>query len=209
MKKLTMVGVAVSLVLLVSTDIRAQNLIQNGSFESPGVGFQQRVTAGSIFLTDWVVGGTGDIFIHNGPANGGDYGPAQDGLDYLDLSGDGPPHANVYQDFSTIPGIQYSLTLYIGSSSYTPSPTINVQLQGANVLLDTTFTPLAPSGSINWLEEEFSFTPDSAITRLSFVDTSGSDDNASYVDNVSVSEIPEPTTLLPIGLIALALWKRR
>ena len=194
---------------------QAQNLIRNGSFESPGIagGSQLRITAGSIYawdqITDWVVGGSGDVYMMSGPGNGGDYGPAHDGTYYLDLSGDGPPHATVYQDFSTTPGMQYSLTFYTGSSSYTPSQIINVQLLGASILLDETLTPLPPSGQINWLEESFLFTSDSPTTRLGFMDVSGSDDNASYVDNVSVSEVPEPTTLLPLGLIALALWRKR
>jgi PEP-CTERM motif len=91
----------------------------------------------------------------------------------------------------------------------TTSPTVHVQLLGISTLFDTTLTPLAATGSINWLEESFAFTADSTTTRLSFVDTSGSDDNASFLDNVSVSEVPEPMTLLSLGLIALLVWRRR
>jgi hypothetical protein len=201
---------------VVCTEVRcyaqASNLIQNGSFELPGGG--SVVPAGSTYITDWVVGGNGDVAIADGRNPAGDYSPAQDGNFFLDLSGDEPTHATIYQDFTTTPGIQYSLTFYIGSSShYTPAQQIiNVQLLGTSVLLDTTLTPLAPSGHINWLEETFSFKPDSTTTRLSFVDKSGSDDNASYVDNVSVSEVPEPTTLAlvlcGIGLFLSRLRKR-
>ena len=84
-----------------------------------------------------------------------------------------------------------------------------MQLLGISTLFDTTLTPLAATGSINWLEESFAFTADSTTTRLSFVDTSGSDDNASFLDNVSVSEVLEPMTLLSLGLIALLVWRRR
>ena len=217
MKKLSSVGVAL-LFISVSTVAYAQNLIQNGSFELPGFtgnavpGQQQRVVAYSTDITGWTVGGIGDVYVHEypvGPASS--FGPAEDGSYYLDLSGDGPPHATVYQDFSTIPGLQYSLKFYIGSSSYSSGQTINVTLsEDTQVnLLNTTLTPLAPSGNINWLEETFTFTADMNTTRLSFVDTSGFDDNASYVDNVSVTEVPEPATLLPIGLVALAWWRRR
>ena len=209
MKKLSVLGIVTLLTVSTSMCIQAQNLIQNGSFELPGYGFQQKVTVGSMLLTDWVIGGTGDVFIHNGPANGGDYGPAEDGADYLDLSGDGLPHATVYQDFPTTPGTQYSLKFYIGSSSYTPSPTINVQLCGSSILLDTTLTPISPSGNINWLTEEFIFVSNSATTRIGFWDTSSSDDNASYVDDVSVLTVPEPAMLLPIGLIGLLFCRRR
>jgi len=209
------VWVSLSLLFLSASATYAQNLIQNGSFELPGFagnavpGQQQRVVAYSTDITGWVVGGTGDVYVHEyplGPSSG--FGPAEDGSYYLDLSGDGTPHATVYQDFSTIPGIQYSLSFYTGSSG-SPSTSINVQLQGDSGLLDTTLTSPVANGGINWLNETFSFIPDSTTTRLSFVDTSASDDNASFVDNVSISVVPEPTALLPIGLIALAFWRRR
>jgi hypothetical protein len=212
-KSLLMIGLLTYVVLLITPAMRAQNLIQNGSFELPGVSFQQQIPSGSTFLTDWTVSDSGDVFIHNGPANGGDYGPAEDGVDYLDLSGDGSPHATVYQDFSTTPGLQYSLSFYIGSSSYNPQQTIHVFLfenvQG--YLLNTTLTPLAPSGNINWLKETFTFTASMDSTRLQFQDTSSIDDNASYIDNVSVTPAPEPATvgLLSLGLLsALASHKQ-
>ncbi|MEI6304622.1 MAG: DUF642 domain-containing protein [Candidatus Taylorbacteria bacterium] len=208
MKKLILIGV-VFIFVSVLTETFAQNLIQNGSFEFPVVDLQLRVDTGATWLSGWVVGGTGDVFIHNGPANGINQGPAQDGLNYLDLSGDGPPHAYVYQDLSTVPGLTYSLKFYTGSSGGV-SPIINIQLQGMGILLNTNLAPLAPTaGKINWFEETFSFVSDANSVRLSFVDTSSSDDNASYVDNVSVSIIPEPTTLLPLGLVAMILWRRR
>ena len=210
MKKLSLVLIA-SLVLLTSAYTQGQNLIQNGSFELPGVSFQQSFGSGSFDMTSWIVSGSGDVAIMNGPANAGDYGPAKDGSDYLDLSGFGQTHAIVYQDFPTVPGMQYSLSFYVGSSSYSPAQTIHVflfeDIQG--YLLNTTITPLAPSGNINWLREAFTFTAGMNVTRLQFQDTSSADDNASYVDNVSVEAVPEPTILLPIGLISLAFWRRR
>jgi hypothetical protein len=211
------VCVSLSSLFLFAGATQAQNLIQNGSFELPGFagnavpGQQQRVVAYSTDITGWTVGGIGDVYVHKypvGPASS--FGPAEDGSYYLDLSGDGRPHATVYQDFSTTIGSEYSLSFYIGSASSQPSSTINVGLLGTGTLLDTTLTPLPPDGNgINWLQETFSFTSDSTVTRLSFVDMSAIDDNASFVDNVYVSEVPEPTTLLPMGMIALAIWRRR
>ncbi|MDQ6632793.1 MAG: hypothetical protein M3Y82_13725 [Verrucomicrobiota bacterium] len=57
-------------------------------------------------------------------------------------------------------------------------------LTGASTLLSTNLTPLAPVTNINWTRQTFSFVADSAVTRLSFKDTSVTDDNASFVDNV-------------------------
>ena len=215
MKKLAIIWSALFLVCFKSTDICAQNLIQNGSFELPGTtgnagNGRERISAGSTELTGWIVSGMGDVFVLQTPFDGGPvYNPAQDGRYYLDLSGDGPPHATIYQDFSTTPGSQYSLKFYIGSAATATLPTISVQLNDIGTLLSTTLTPLAATSSLNWLEESFSFIPDSATTRLSFVDTSGSDDNASFVDNVSVTVVPEPIMMIPMGLIILAFRRRR
>ena len=54
------------------------------------------------------------------------------------------------------------------------------------------------------------FVADSATTRLSFRDISGVDDNYSFVDNVSVSAIPEPATalLVGLGLVGMAAGRR-
>jgi len=206
MKEIKLIGMSAILLISSVLGVGAQNLLQNGSFELPGFGGNQMFVAYSTELTGWVVGGNGSVYVHNGM--GGIFAPAQDGSHYLDLSGDGVPHGTLFQEFATIPGLQYDLNFYIGSSANS-DPTINVQLIGVNSILNTTLTPLVPTGNINWTEESFLFTADSSITRLSFVDVSVTDDNSSYVDNVSVTVVPEPMALLPIGLIALFFFRRR
>jgi Protein of unknown function (DUF642)/Lectin C-type domain len=177
----------------------ARNLIVNGSFESPaftngdfGPG-RQSFSSPSAGITGWTVGGTGNVFLHECPdieAAGSTYCFAQNGANYLDLSGSGPPHATVYQDFPSTPGKSYVLSFYIGASNLTPpAPTINVQVTGATFLINETVTPVSPSTNINWSRQAFSFVANSNSTRLSFVDTSSADDNASFVDNVSVQEV--------------------
>jgi hypothetical protein len=203
------------------------NLILNGSFESPGIsgtsGFgpgREQYTALSGGLTDWTVSGPGDIFLHQAPEIGaGDsFNFAQDGTFYLDLSGSNlnSAHATVSQAFATIPLAAYELSFYIGASNQTsPAAIINVQLTGAGTLLDTTLTPLAPVVNINWSLQTFSFVADSTTTQLSFHDESARDENASFVDNVSVNAtvVPEPATFTifcigAIGVLAFR-WRRR
>ena len=178
------------------SDGQAQNLILNGSFESPGtfgnagVGREQYL-APSTAITGWTVAGTGDVFLHKSPDIGTDplagstFNFAQNGNVYLDLSGSGAPHATIYQDFPTTPLVTYTLSFYIGAA-LDPGQTINVQLTGVGSLLNTNLTPNAAGTNINWVVESFTFTADSNTTRLSFQDTSTADDNASFVDSVSV-----------------------
>lgn len=183
----------------------AQNLIINGSFELPGVfgnagpGRQQYVAPS--LIGGWTVGGMGDIFLHKCPEMdaGPTFCPAQEGSFYLDLSGSGPPHATVYQDFPTTPGSTYQLSFYIGASIQTPpAPTINVQVMGGATLLNTSVTPLAPGTNINWTLQTFAFVADSSLTRLQFTDTSSDDENASFVDNARVvSEVDPCATPTP------------
>jgi Domain of unknown function (DUF1906)/Protein of unknown function (DUF642)/Viral BACON domain/Putative binding domain, N-terminal len=172
------------------------NLIVNGSFESPGFiggnsgGGRQQYIAPSTEITGWTVSGTGDVFVHKCPdiqAAGSTYCSPNDGAFYVDLSGSGPPHASISQDFVTTPGQLYQLSFFVGASSLNPpSSTINVQVIGANSLLNTNVTPLAPGTSINWSEKQFSFTANSTATSISFTDTSTADDNVSFIDNVTV-----------------------
>ena len=139
---------------------------------------------------------------------------AQDGNFYLDLSGSyqNSAHATVFQDFATTPFTTYELSYYIGAShQLPPAATINVQLTGAATLLNSTLTPLAPSTNVNWSLQTFSFVADSTTTRLSFVDVSTSDDNTSFVDNVSVNVVPEPSSmvLFAVGAVGLRTFGRR
>jgi hypothetical protein len=200
-------------------------LILNGSFESPGsvgnagVGREQYF-APSLALTNWTVAGSGDVFLHKSPDMGDNtnasFNFAQDGDFYLDLSGsyaDGA-HATVYQDFATVPLTAYELTFYIGAANLVPpAATIQVQLTGTSSLLDTTLTPLAPLTNINWALQTFSFVADSTTTRLSFTGVSASDDNASFVDTVSVvsvvSAVPEPASGIIFLFGAAVCWLLR
>ncbi|MBV6457568.1 MAG: hypothetical protein HONBIEJF_00681 [Fimbriimonadaceae bacterium] len=195
------------------------SLVTNGSFESPGfAGSHLIVLPGDPSITGWTIAGDGrDIVLHHAPDVGNATGNptfnfAQDGDYYLDLSGTGSPHATIYQDLTTVVNTSYKLSFYIGATNENaPAPTINVQLDGTSSLLNTTLTPSAPGTNIIWTLQTFNFVADSTTTRLSFCGTSALDDNASFVDNVSVEVVPEPASLLAVsaGLAALSRRRRR
>jgi hypothetical protein len=214
-----------TLAAVMLTSVGQAQLISNGSFESPGfTGSGIVYLTGAQGVTDWTLSGAGfeGVTIHKTPDLGNLVNPtfnfAQDGNYYLDLSGAGN-HATIYQDFATVPSTLYELSFYIGASSdHLPAATINVKLDGTTSLLNATLTPNAPTTNIDWSLQTFSFTAYSSTTRLSFLDVGPSgngsftDDNTSFVDNVTVTAVPEPSTygvLVGAGMLGVAFLRRR
>lgn len=214
-----------SALMLVSAALATNSyagLITNGSFESFGAGADggagRSVYVAGIHtneITGWTLSGDGDVYLHHTPAIGNAIGEnfnfAQDGETYLDLSGGigggvAGRHATIFQDFATTTAQSYVLTFYSGAALTSVAPTINVQVIGANPIFNQTITALTPSTNINWIRHEFTFVADSSTTRLSFRDLSSSDDNVSFVDNVSVNpsvnSVPEPSSW--VGLLSMS-----
>jgi len=193
----------------------AQNLILNSSFEDPAfAGTHLLVPSGSPVVSHWDISGPGNTVIHHAPDAGNATGNptfnfAHHGDSYLDLSGDGSPHALVSQSFSTSIGQPYELSFWIGASNQQAvAATIHVQLDGAASLLSTILTPSAPSVNIDWTLQTFSFVADSTTTVLGFQGLSSFDDNASFVDSVSIVAVPEPLSGWMLVLGALLLRRR-
>jgi hypothetical protein len=227
---------ALSFAAVMLPNVGRANLILNGSFESSGITGTN--TPSFVYynannqIANWTIYG-GDInanpnftqvTIHKAPEVGNaipnsTFNFAQDGNYYLDLSGQGT-HGLIYQDFATVIGTQYELSFYIGASNdHAPSAIINVKLDGATSLLNTTLTPNAPITNIDWSYQTFPFTADSSTTRLSFFDVGLSgfndslrDNNTSFIDNISVTPVPEPSTygvIFGVAMLGLALLRRR
>src|SRR2546428_5099860 len=133
------------------------NLIVNGSFEDPSIAGSPFVGYGSgnPSVTGWTIGGSGqNIAIHHSPeiqaSADSTFGPAQEGAQYLDLSGGGQP-APIYQDLATTVGNQYALKFYIGASDANPPGlTINVTLAsepGDLAFFNQTYQPNPPTAA--------------------------------------------------------------
>lgn len=224
--KVSSLGLATLVSIIVPGFGQAQ-LISNGSFEAPAFSGSGVVhLTGLQGIPGWTLSGSGldGVTIHKSPDLGNLVNPtfnfAQEGSYYLDLSGAGN-HATIYQDFATVPSALYQLSFYIGASSdHPPAATINARLDGAAPLLNVTLTPNAPAVNINWSHQTFLFLADSPTTRLSFLDVGPSgngngpftDNNTSFVDNVTVTAVPEPASygmIAGASLLALAHLRRR
>jgi Protein of unknown function (DUF642) len=96
------------------------NLIANGSFETPVVpsGSYTDFPNGSAGITGWTVFGTGgSVDIVSGSLTNGSLSfPAEDGIQWLDLTGiSSNSTEGVQQSVSTVIGNQYQLTFYVGN----------------------------------------------------------------------------------------------
>ncbi len=207
-----------ALVIWLAGESRA-GLIVNGSFETgtnpPSQGSNGvALLTGSTAITGWtVIGGTSGDGLAWLP-NGNSYGVSTPfGNDFLDLTGyhDNAPYFGVSQSISTVVGQAYTLSLDLGvdeSNSLYSGP-IAVQVMAGPVTQTLTDTSTG-TGNI-WTAFNVNFTATSTSTTISIQGTQGNQ----YIglDNVSVAAVPEPSTLIMVGMATMIVgacsWARR
>jgi hypothetical protein len=199
------------------------NLITNGSFESPVVpvgGFTD-YASGSTAIPGWtVVGAAGGVSIVSGTLiQGCCTFPAEDGVQYLDLTGDGTnSFEGVEQTISTNPGTNYTLTFWVGNvdnpgNGLGSTSTVNVNLGGLNgTLLDSVTNSVPNTTTQTWQMFTTSFTASGSTATIDFLNGDPGSDNTNGLDNVTVnatSATPEPGTLSFFALAAAGAVARR
>jgi hypothetical protein len=183
--KFLLVVVALAVALLVTAPKTfAQNLVQNGSFETGD-------------FTGWNVNGLEEVV--TGPFSV--YTGAQDGNFYSvwgNVGGDG----SISQTIADTAGGQYSLSFWFAANADDPSD-FSVSWDG-NVLLSLT----NPDTGAAWTQYSFNVTGTGSDT-LTF--TGGDDPAWMGLDNISVSQsggtgtTPEPSSFILMGSGVLAL----
>src|SRR5271163_1001591 len=207
-----------------SLPLRADS-ITNGSFESPvvPVGGFTNFASGSTLIPGWtVIGAAGGVSIVSGTfTQNGILFPAEDGAQWLDLTGDGTnSNEGVEQTFATTSGAQYTVSFWVGNV-YNPNgifgttSTVDLLLGGTSgtSLLTATNSNMT-TGTQTWEEFSTTFIASGSTTTLDFMNADPSSDNSNGLDNISVnvsgvspSPVPEPSTLLLIGSGSLALLR--
>jgi len=191
------------------------NLIVNGSFENPAfAGSHITYFSPTTAITGWTVSGPGTVVIVKAPDAGfatgnSTFNFAHHGDYYLDLSGNGQPHATISQTVTTVFGQAYELSFWIGASNQNaPAATIGVRLDGIGTFVNAALTPSAPLTNINWTRYAYTFIADSTSTTLRFRGLSTFDDNTSFVDGCMIEEVPAPASALLL-LGGAAGYRRR
>ena len=144
-KMLTGLTAAGLLTTFCSLPLRADS-ITNGSFETPvvPVGGFTNLASGSTGITGWtVVGAAGGVSIVSGSfSQNGISFPAENGVQWLDLTGDGTnSNEGVQQTFATTSGTEYTLSFWVGNV-YNPggifgtTSTVDVRLGDVVVLIE-------------------------------------------------------------------------
>ena len=182
----------------------AEELVINGSFETPVVSDGWDIFPSGTAGLGWTVEWRGDI-----PASWGGYsrpdpalielhrgvlGPAQEGEQYTELDADWdgpggslsgePASVKIYQDIPTIPGLTYNITYYFSPRPDTTAANNILEFSWDGNVEDTIGG--AGSGSIIWSEHIYNFTASGNTTRLQFTDLGTADGLGTFLDNVSV-----------------------
>jgi len=128
-------------VLLAGTAVaaQAQNLIQNGSFETPVVapGTYQEFPVGAAAIPKWeITGEVGSVAVISTTLSGNGFTfQAKSGQQSLDLTGGSNGQTGVQQTVATTPGAAYELTFHVGNvydlgGAFGSSSTVNVYVNG-------------------------------------------------------------------------------
>ncbi len=203
-------GVALAL----SLGAAAHGTLTNGSFEQQtvSVGSFTTFAANSTGITGWTVVGVNVDLCNTAAVNGLISLYAQDGEQWLDLTGFGSnsPGNGVTQDVATTIGQWYRVSFYVGSAT----DNLNVFASTVDLSIDggsrQSFTnPTAPLDRLDWRMFSADFVATSGVTNITFYNGSPNYSHTCGLDNVTLEAIPAPGPAACVGLGGLLAIRRR
>jgi Protein of unknown function (DUF642)/PEP-CTERM motif len=208
-KRLLATAAVVAVWMAVGGSPLRADMITNGSFEVPTVpvGGFTNFTNGSGAITGWTVVGPQVSVVSNSYVSECCTFPAEDGLQWLDLTGDGSNRdtEGVEQTVATMQGTQYTLSFWVGNvydprGIYGTTSTADVYINGTEVMAATNSN--MTTGTQTWEQFNYMFTADGSSTTIEFLNGDPSNDNTNGLDNVTLNATgaaPEPSSLLLFG----------
>lgn len=213
--RLTTLSLAFLALLAASAAPAHANLITNGSFENPSVpaGSYTNYTTGSLGITGWTVVGPEASVVSGTFAQYGITFQAQDGNQWLDLTGLGTNNNNdgVSQNVATTIGQTYQLSFYVGSATDNNlffAATVDLSINGGARQSFTNST--APTNMLDWKLFTVQFTATTSTTNITFFNGNNSSaNNVSGLDNVTLDAVvapaPEPASIMLFSIGAAAV----
>ena len=188
---------------IVPSTVSAAELIDNGSFENPGITNPCCTTVPTATLADWTVV-TGNVNIVNGTFGSSNGNLAYDGKQYLDLIGEGGV-GSLSQTFGTAIGQLYTLTFAYSHNLFGGLQSASADYSVAGLNGSITHST-GSNANLDWRTVNVNFVATAANTTLKFVNTAGSANEGVFLDGVSVvAAVPEPSTwaLFLLGFFAV------
>jgi choice-of-anchor C domain-containing protein len=196
---------------------RAENLVTNGSFESPSVeGYSfLTYTATSTFGGWTVAANTVDLC---GPSET----VAADGSQWVDLGGTSVDNrGSIYQDLNTTVGQSYNLQFMLAGNAGGDQGTKQLAVlwgDAGGTLIQVGLFEFITTGhsptDMGWVSRDIGGLPaTSSLMRLQFANLTNNA-HGPAIDNVTVNAVPEPSTYCMAlagvgGCVGFSMWRRR
>jgi len=178
--------------LLLSTlsGVRAQNLLVNGSFETPASPAGSIITlpVGTTNLAGWTLSGTGGFYQVTTPMNGQFHSwyPSVEGTQFIDFNHNG---ALLSQSFNTVAGQSYEVCFSVGRLQSPQAMSVLAEVVSTNDILLGSLLANAPSTN-GWAPpSRFLFTATSDTATLRFRGSNGTSNVELTMDAVSVKQV--------------------
>jgi hypothetical protein len=176
------------------------NIVTNGSFENPQLGYGSWNIFNSIDGWNLLAGSQGSGIEVQNHADGNPF----DGSNLVELDSNG--NTGIFQDLSTKVGKKYKLEFAFSPRAGVSENLVNVKW--GDKLVDTLSANGSGLGDTMWKTFSYNLLATSATTRLSFDNFgSKSDTYGTYLDKVSVTSVtavPEPGAIM--GLLAFGAF---